>query len=269
MSEKYLRHFGFRKEPFTADIKLEDLQNTNMFKDVKDRIDYAIRLGSVGLITGDVGSGKSTALRIAAGNLHPSKYKILWITASSGSIMEFYRKVTNELDLDINSFSKAIMLRAIKREVRELAMERRRQPVIFVDEANLLQLDVFGEIHTITQFESDSKPWLPIIMAGQELLIDKFYFKTVKPLASRVVSKINLAPISKDEMTSYLQHHLAIAGVKTLLYEESAITAIHQDSGGLYRKANHLARGSLIAAASDKLNIVNENHVRLASMELL
>jgi len=70
-------------------------------------------------------------------------------------------------------------------------------------------------------------------------------------------------------MTEYLKHHLTIAGVSRMLFDDTAITAIHQGSGGLYRKANHLARGALIAAAKTDSASVNAEHVRIAATELL
>lgn len=66
-------------------------------------------------------------------------------------------------------------------------------------------------------------------------------------------------------MEAYLLHHLVLAGLKTNPFEESAITAIQQGSGGLFRKANHLARGALIAAAAEKSLSVTPEHVRLAA----
>ena len=69
-------------------------------------------------------------------------------------------------------------------------------------------------------------------------------------------------------MEQYLKHHLAIAGVKKNLFEPPAITAIHQGSGGLFRKANHLARGALLAAAKRQSIAVDAEHVRLASTEV-
>ena len=163
MSQNYLRYFGFRKEPFVADIEIDELLRTAATTEVGNRVEYAIRLGSVGLITGDVGCGKSTALRLATAGLLQSQYKVLRITASSGSILEFYRKVLDELDLEVRSFSKAVIVRAIKKEIRELVLDKRRQPVVVVDEANLLRLDVFAELHTLMQFESDSKPTVGVL----------------------------------------------------------------------------------------------------------
>ena len=91
MNENYRSFFGLKKEPFGADIAMKDILETDKIADVKTRLDYVIRLGAVGLVTGDVGSGKSTAIRFGEGNLHPSAYRSIYITASSGSIMELYR----------------------------------------------------------------------------------------------------------------------------------------------------------------------------------
>ena len=70
-------------------------------------------------------------------------------------------------------------------------------------------------------------------------------------------------------MEEYLEHHLSIAGVKLSLFDDGAVTAIHQGSGRLLRKANHLARGSIIAADKSKSTMVSAEHVRLAATELL
>ena len=69
-------------------------------------------------------------------------------------------------------------------------------------------------------------------------------------------------------MEKYLRHHLSIAGVKKNLFDQPALTAIHQGSGGLFRRANHLARGAIIAAAKEQCVTVTEEHVRLASTEI-
>jgi type II secretory pathway predicted ATPase ExeA len=69
-------------------------------------------------------------------------------------------------------------------------------------------------------------------------------------------------------MKDYLKHHLSIAGIDQMLFNETAVTAIHQGSGGLFRKANHLAGGALIAASAKKSTSVNAEHVRLASTEI-
>ncbi len=264
----YRAFFGLTKEPFSADLDLDAILQTEDLLAVNERMQYTIRLGAIGLVTGEVGAGKSTALRWTAGQLHPSKFKPLWITASSGSILEVYRQLLAELDIKTASSSRAVLTRNIKEQITNLVVSKKQQPLLIIDEASLLRLDVFTELHTLTQFEGDSKPWLPIILAGQNNLADNLLYRTAIPLASRIVSRSHFKEVTRDGMEGYITHHLKIAGLKNSPFEEPAITAVHQGSGGLFRKANHLARGALVAAAGEKSQVVTAEHVRLASTEL-
>ncbi|MFC1835301.1 ExeA family protein, partial [Thermodesulfobacteriota bacterium] len=179
-----------------------------------------------------------------------------------------YRFFLAELNIHMAGSQKALMIRLIKKSIRDILTEKKMKIVLVVDEAGLMRMDVFAELHTITQFEQDSKPWLPIILAGRANLIDKLMYQTSLPLASRVVARSHMEPVSRDDMNQYLVHHLAIAGVNTNVFDDAATTAIHQGSGGIFRKANNLARGALIAAANQKSQTVSAEHVRLASTEL-
>ena len=265
----YRTFFGFTREPFTPNIELDGILQTPELLAVNQRVEYVIRIGGIALLTGEVGAGKSTALRWAAGRLHPSKYKVLWVTATAGSILEVYRQLLAELDINTASSSRAILTRQIKNQIQNLVMTKKQQPLFVIDEASLLRLDVFTELHTLTQFEGDSKPWLPIILAGQNNLADNLLYRTAVPLASRIVARSHLKAVNRQGMEEYLRHHLNIAGLKNSPFDEQAVTAVHQGSGGLFRKANHLARGALIAAAAEKSQIVSADHVRMADSELL
>ncbi len=92
---------------------------------------------------------------------------------------------------------------------------------------------------------------------------------TSRPFASRVLGKSRLEALRRADMAAYLAHHLQVAGATDGLFAEEAVTAIHQGSGGLLRRANHLAKGALLAAALETCRVVTAEHVRLASTEIL
>jgi len=121
------------------------------------------------LVTGEVGSGKSTALRFAMSRLHPSEYRLLWVTATGGSILELYRQIALEMEVETASFSRAVLTRTIRKSILELAFGKKQKVVLLIDEASLLRLEVFAELHTLMQFEGDSKPLLPMVLAGQNI----------------------------------------------------------------------------------------------------
>jgi type II secretory pathway predicted ATPase ExeA len=265
----YRPFFGLAREPFSADLDLDEIMQTDDILAVNQRLEYVIRIGAIGLVTGEVGAGKSTALRWAAGQLHPSGHKVLWITATSGSVLEVYRQLLAELDINTAASSRAVLTRMIREQIVNLAVNKKQQPLLIIDEASLLRLDVFTELHTLTQFQGDSKPWLPMILAGQNNLADNLLYRTAVPLASRIVARSHLRAVTREGMARYILHHLDVAGLKNSPFDDQAVTAIHQGSGGLFRKANHLARGALIAAAAEKSQSVTAEHVRVADSELL
>ena len=268
MTNNYKVFFGLQKEPFSQEIRVEDMLKSKPLLGVKERFLYAVSISAVALITGDIGSGKSCALRFASAALHPSEYVVLYVTATSGSIIELYKQICHTLKIDTKCASKATLTKIIRSCLLDL-VGKKQKPVLIIDEASLLRLEVFAELHTITQFALDAKAVLPIILAGQNNLIDNLMFRQSKALASRVVGRAHMEALKNDETGVYLQHHLSVAGCERNLFSDPAITAIYQGSGGLLRRTNNLARGSLIAAATDEQPVVSAEHVRLAATEII
>jgi general secretion pathway protein A len=120
MKPTYRNFFGLHKEPFGSDLPLEEILLTTELSEVKERFDYTLRIGALGVLTGEIGSGKSTALRYAAGSLHPAEYVSLYLTATTGSILELYRQILTELGIEKTSASKAILTGLIRQAVIEL-----------------------------------------------------------------------------------------------------------------------------------------------------
>ena len=264
MKNHYRHFFGFQRDPFPQEVPVAKMLKTKPLLGVRERFSYAIGLGAVCVVTGDIGSGKSSALRFAAHELHPSEYKIISVTATSGTVIELYRQICHALDIETSSFSKAFLTRTIRAAVAEIH-DRKQRPALIIDEASLLRLDVFAELHTILH-----NPALPLILAGQNNLLDNLMFRQSRALASRVVAKGCLTALQDErEMTDYLIHHLGLAGCGHNLFEDSAVTAVLQGSGGLLRRANHLARGGLIAAARQQGRTVTAEHVQIAQSELI
>lgn len=262
-------YFGFKIEPFTNDLNPKNLLKLPGMISVKERMDYILDLGGVMVVTGDVGSGKSTSLRFSKSHHHPSQVLILDIVANSGSIGEFYKQLCWSLDLNLHSSSRAFLLKTFKQTLNELVSSKKQKVVLIIDEANLLRPEILAEIHTMTHFENDSKNLISIVLAGQSNLLDKLTFRTSLPLASRVIAKTHLTSINQDQMFDYIKHHLQISGIKKMLFSDEAVTAIHQGSGGLLRRANSLARGGLVAATIEKEESVSADHIRIASSELI
>ena len=267
MNPTYRSFFGLKQEPFANDLPLEDILLTAELTDLADTFDYTLRIGGIGLLTGEIGSGKSTALRYAAGRLHPSEYCSLYVTATTGSILELYRQVLIKLQgIDKTSTSKALLTRLIRQAVVEMTEGQKIKVALIVDEASLLHIEVFSELHTICQFDKDSKPYLPLILAGQGSLQDKLSYPG--PLASRVICRAHLKGLDIEGMQQYLLHHLKLAGIKKPLFDETAITAIPSRLRRALTQGQPPRPRGAHRRRGQKCQTVCAEHVRIAATEV-
>ena len=113
----YSTYFGFKSEPFTSEISAKNLLKLPSMVSVKERFDYAMS-GGVLVITGEVGSGKSTSLRWSQSQFHPSQYLFLNIIATGGSLIEFYRQLCWDLDIVVKTGSRAGILKGFKSTIQ-------------------------------------------------------------------------------------------------------------------------------------------------------
>ena len=129
--------------------------------------------------------------------------------------------------------------------------------LLCVDEAQLLRVDVLMELHTLSQHIYDSKNLLPLVLCGQNNLLDNLQYRTCAPIASRVVARHHFQPLKSSSAEEYILHHVRVAKLKHNPFDESAMTAIFQSSGGILRRINNLARGSLPKLGETKFKLGN------------
>jgi len=260
--------YGFSREPFAQDVPLKDLYPLPGLEAFLQRFAYAVAHNLTTVVTGEVGSGKSTSLRAAAATLHPTQYRVISLIATTGSLLELLRQICFHLGNPPAPASMVKMLAVIRALLGDITAKK-QLPVLIIDEAHLLRLDVFAQLHTLTQLDFDARTLMPIVLSGQDTLVDKLLFHTSRPFASRVVGRSHMEALQRDHMAAYLAHHLAIAGGSKDLFGDNAVTAILQSSGGLLRRAGMLARGALLAAAKESCPTVTAEHVRVAVTEIL
>lgn len=252
----YKIFFSMEKDPFSSDISEKKLFLLPDYPGIKQRVDYIIDTGSVMIITGDVGSGKSTSLRWVLSSINIPDIFLVNITGTTGSLVDFYKQLCWELGIEIKGSGKPNFLKNIQAEIKALVMKKKKI-LIVIDEANLLKNELFMEIHLLSQFEYDSKNYIAMIFAGHASLIEKLRYNNVSSLASRVVIRVHFNGINLEKMEQYISHHMSIVGVRKSPFNDSALIAIQQGSRGL------------IVAAKEKSNIVSAEHIRIASTKLI
>lgn len=260
-------HFGFKKDPFPQNVPVKDLYPLPCLESLLQRVSFAVDQKAISVVTGEVGSGKSTSLRYVASTFHSSEYELISLVGGNYSPMELYRQILFSFGLNCLSFQVSVMVAKIREVLLEIA-SRKVTPLLILDEAHLLKRSVFTQLHTLAQFEFDSRPVMPMVLCGQDLLLDHLMANDVRPLSSRVLGRSHLEAIKMEVMKDYLEHHICLAGGNGKVFSQEAVFAIHQSSGGLLRRANALAKTAMLACALEGSHTVSADHVRIASTEL-
>lgn len=263
----YLRHFAFTRFPFDGELVPDELFPASAIAEAEARLKHLLDLKGIGLVTGEVGSGKTTVCRKIAAALHPGLYRVFYVPLSTGNVMDMYKSIAWELGLPTER-NRATCYRALKTEISRLVLEAKQRPVVIVDEAHHLRNDVLEDLRLLTNYEMDSANRLCLLLVGLTELRRRLRMAVHESLEQRIVVRHHLSGLTREELPEYLAHRLRLAGCELPLFEPAVIEALHQSSRGIPRKINRLAHYALSAAALAKAKSVSLEHLQVALDEV-
>ncbi len=263
----YAKHFGLTGYPFRDEIPPDEMYVSAPMRELGTRLGHLVEMSGIGLVTGDPGSGKSSACRAMSARLHTGLYKVFYVPLSTGNPMDMYKSIAWEMGLPVER-SRAALYRQIKNEVSRLAVETRTRPVLILDEAQWLRSDVLEEMRLLTNYAMDSESRLCLLFCGQSELRRRVAMAVHEALNQRIVVRYQLPPLTREEAGQYIVHLLRRAGTELPLFEPAAVEAIFQATGGLPRRINRLAHHALLAAAVAKAKVATADHVQTAISEV-
>lgn len=263
----YRSYFGFQKAPFERDVPTEQLFASPGLDELHTRLRYIVDKRGIGVLTGEPGSGKSTALRRLRDDLHPDQVRTLYIYDTAVNAVDLCRQIALELGLEPH-WSRAMTFRAIQAEVARLSRERHVTVLLVIDEAHRLRSDVLDLFPLLTNFEWDSAGGLALLLVGQTGLRHKLHLAVLEALAQRVTVRYTLRGFDRDTTRAYIEHRLRIAGLDRPLFADPAVEAVYNASQGVMRRIDAVAHHALAAAAAAKARIVDADHVVRAAEEV-
>jgi len=157
--------FGFKKTPFSDSPDAKQLFASQAWTQVKARLQFLVDHHGTGLLTGEVGSGKSTAARTFTAGLNPNLYKILYLHWSSGSALDLLRQLALELDLEPAHY-RGDLVRQISDAIVSLNQSKKQHPILICDEAQLLRHPALEQIPLLLNFDMDSSHYLTLLLVG-------------------------------------------------------------------------------------------------------
>src|SRR5690606_9232135 len=92
-------HFGCTREPFARDIPVDDLIRFDSHREMTLRLKFAAEHRQAALVTGDTGTGKTTAIRAVMKNMDDSRYRVMYIASRALTPKTLYREILERLQI--------------------------------------------------------------------------------------------------------------------------------------------------------------------------
>lgn len=265
----YTEHFGLTENSFSITPDPHYLYLSARHREALAHLLYgAGEGGGFVLLTGEVGTGKTTVCR-AFLEQRPGELDIALILNPSLSVNELLQSICQEFGVEVPaeaSTNKALL--DCLNQYLLAAHAANRRPVLLIDEAQNLARDVLEQIRLLTNLETDKAKLLQIFLIGQPELKELLKREDLRQLAQRITARYHLLPLDANETAEYVQHRLAVAGGKNKLFEKKALKRVHELTGGIPRLINILCDRALLGAYATQKKSVDARIVDQAAKEL-
>ena len=273
----YHKHFHLALAPFSITPDPRFVYLTERHGNALAHLLYGLGQGGSGgfvLLTGEVGTGKTTLCRLALEQL-PSGTDVALVLNPSLNPLELLETICEELKLDVSA-ARGQMKPLVDLLNAELltAHAQGRRVVLMLDEAQNLSSDSLEQVRLLTNLETATQKLLQIILLGQPELNEMLAKPELRQLAQRITARYHLDALDASESASYIEHRLFVAGDESAafsakIFTPAALRALHQISGGIPRVLNVLADHSLLAGFAENARLVDATMVRRAAAEVV
>jgi general secretion pathway protein A len=250
----YESYFGFREQPFSLTPDPRFLWLSETHREGLAALTYGIsrRKGFL-LLTGEVGTGKTTLLRAALGQLPPDTDTALILNTIGLSPLDLLKLISAEFGLEGPLESTADYLIALNRMLLE-RLRAGRNTVLIIDEAQNLEAGALEEVRLLSNLETDTEKLMQIVLTGQPELVRKLASPNLRQLRQRIAVEHEMSSLGPDDMGPYLSHRIEVAGGRYEdVFEPGVEPTFYWFSAGCPRLISLLADRVLLSAYAKQL----------------
>jgi general secretion pathway protein A len=260
----YLSFYGLREAPFAPTPDPKFLFQSARHREALAQLIYGVRerKGFI-VLTGEIGTGKTTLLRTLLERLDPAT-PVAYVHNSALGIEGLLEYILQDWGVKSTAATHAQRLF----ELNEFLIDQHRKgtsPVLVIDEAQNLTVETLEAVRLLSNFETTSQKLMQILLVGQPELREKLNLPELRQLKQRVGLRCHIAALSPEETRQYIRHRLRIAGATDAgIFSDGAIQEIFEYSQGTPRVINIVCDHCLLSGYADSKRRVDASIVKEA-----
>jgi general secretion pathway protein A len=258
----YERFFNLKRKPFELVPNPDFLFLSRTHRKAKTYLEYGIkeRIGFI-LLTGEVGSGKTTLIRNLITELN-DRVNVSKVFNTRVTSEQLIAMINDDFGLEVDGRDKVTLLRDLNDYLIEQYAQN-CQPVLIIDEAQNLTPDLLEETRMLSNLETNTSKLLQIILVGQPELRKTLAQPEMRQLRQRISINYHLFPMTRAEMEEYIFHRLEVAGNREAIsFPDGALDIIHHYSRGIPRLMNIICDFLMLSAYVDETREVSVEMVK-------
>jgi len=266
----YTKNFNLNKLPFENVPDPAFYFNQGAYAQIRNRVKNSITAGrGLIVVTGPIGSGKTTLSQMLISD-YSDDLKVIWLAEPPNSCTAFFSFILLELGLKTSSTERIFLLR----EIREVLMKRisaGKRCLIMIDEAQLMNKDLFEGIRILNNLEDGSTKLIQLLLLGQLEILEKLKRPEMIPFKQRISWMEIIGKLNADRIKKYISHRIKMAGGQPTIFTKTgwdAIVLASGTAGGIPRVINTLCDRSLNAAFEKGKSAVDIDDIYEAAEDL-
>ncbi|BCD99150.1 ExeA family protein [Marinagarivorans cellulosilyticus] len=267
----YHSYFGIEEQAFSIAVNPRYMYMSAQHREALAHLLYGVNSGGFVMLTGEVGTGKTTTIRCLLEQL-PANADVAMVMNPAASARDLMCSICDEFGVSYDVDETSIKILTDK--LYDFLLRNHsngRNSIVLIDEAQLLRISTLEQIRLLTNLESNTQKMLQIILVGQPELNELLAKPALRQLSQRITARYHLRPLTVEETGAYIRHRLSVAGMPPGRdpFPANVVKKVHAISGGIPRLINILCDRMLLGAFTQESTEVDKTICQQATEEVL